>query len=454
MGTTSTSPASFTGSSSFSAQLANVIAVAVGRASGPLDALQTEQSTITSQQAEMQTLSSNFQSLQTALDSVNSSAGFGSYSASVDNTSILSPTISSGVLPGTYSVNVSNTGSRTNAMSMNGLTTVSDPTTGNIDSSSTYKLTVNGTDYQLTDSAGSLNGLVQAINGSGAALQATVVNVGSSGSPDYRLSLQSLNYSPDSVQLSDGTNNLLSTLSTGSYVQYQVNGQPAPPAPPINSDSRTLSLSPGLSVNVLQTGTASVTVTQNTAGISNALNAFVSAYNNATDELNKNRGQSGGALAGDSVVYQLQNALGHLTNYVAPSGNIASLANAGVTFDTNGHLQFNQTTFNENAISDTLNFFGSETGGGFLQAASSVLTGVTDPTTGILPNATTSLTTELSSVGTQITNDQTQITNLQTSLVAQMAAADASISSMEQQLTEITDLFAAMQAQTSASNGH
>lgn len=453
MGTTSTNPASFTGNSTFSAQLQNVIAVAVARASGPLQSLETEQSGLSSQQSELQTLSSSFQSLQTALDSVNSSAGFGSYAASVDNTAMLSPTISSGVLPGTYSVNVTSTGSVTNTMSANGLTTVTDPTAGNIDSSSTYTLTVNGTNYQLTDSAGSLNGLVQAINGSGAALQATVVNVGSSGSPDYRLSIQSLNYSPDTVQLSDGTNSLLSTLSTGSYVQYQVNGQPASPAPPINSNSRTLSLSPGLSVNVLQTGTANVTVSQNTSGIVNALTTFVNAYNNATDELNKNRGQSGGALAGQSIVYQLQSALGSLTNYTAPSGNISSLANIGITFDTNGHLQFSPTTLNQSATSDVLSFLGSETGGGFLQAANSVVTGITDPTKGMLPNATTSLTSEISSVGTQITNDQQQITTLQTSLTAQMSAADAAISSMEQQLTEITDLFLAMQQNVKAGGG-
>lgn len=442
MGTTSTNPASFTGNSSFSAQLQNVIAVAIARASRPLQSVETQQATLSSQQNELQTLSSNFQSLQTALDSVNSSAGFGAYSAGVDNTAMLTSTISSGVLPGTYSVNVTSTGSRTNAMSKDGLPTVTDPTSGNIDSSSAYTLTVNGTNYQLTDSAGSLNGLVQAINGSGAALQATVVNIGSTSSPNYRLSVQSLNYAPDSIQLSDGTNNLLNTLTAGSYVQYQVNGQPTTP---INSNSRTLTLSPGLSVNVLQTGVANVTVSQNTSGIVNALSSFVNAFNNATDELNRNRGQNGGALAGSSIVYQLQNALGSFTNYTAGSGNIGSLANLGITFDQNGHLQFSPTTLNQSATSDVLSFFGSETGGGFLQAASKVLTGITDPTTGTLPNATQAMTTEIAAIGTQITNDQQQITQLQTSLTAQMSAADAAISSMEQKVSEIYYLFADMQ---------
>lgn len=451
MGTVgTTTPASFTGSSAFSAQLQEVIAKAVSTASGPLDQLQTEQSNLQNQQSELQTLTSNFQSLQNAIDSLNSSAGFGAYSASVDNTSVASPTISSGVMAGTYSINVSSIGSRTNTMSMNGLTTVTDPTADNIDSSSTYTLTVNGTNYQLTDSAGSLNGLAQAINASGANVQATVVNVGSSSSPDYRLSVQSLNYAPDTVQLSDGTNDLLNTLTTGSYVQYQVNGQPSTP---INSNSRTLSISTGLSVNVLETGTANVTVAQNTSGISNALTAFVTAYNSATDELNKNRGQNGGALAGQSIVYELQNALESLAQYTAPSGNIGALADIGLTFDDNGHLQFDQSTFDQNATSDVLTFFGSETGSGFLQAAENTLTGITDPTSGTLTGTTQSITDEISTVGTQITNDEQQVNQLQTTLTDQMSAADAAISSMEQQVTEITDLFSAMQQESKSFSG-
>lgn len=445
MGTTATTPANFTGSSAFSAQLQQVIANAVSAASGPMQQLESEETTLSNQQTELQTLTNDFQSLQTSIDSINNSAGTNAYSTSLSDSSVASASTSSGVMAGTYSLNVVATGSSTNTISMNGLTVVADPSTGNIDSSSTYTLTVDGQNYQITDSDSSLNGLVQAINASGANVQATVVNVGSGSSPDYRLSLQSLNYAPDTIQLSDGTNNLLNTLSTGSYVQYQVNGQPSTP---IDSDSRNITISPGLSVGVLQTGSTNITVSQSATGIANAISSFVNAYNSLVDELNKNRGQNGGALTGQSIVYQLQNSLQNLTNYSASSGNVTSLTDLGITFDDNGHLQFDQSTFNQASASDVVNFFGSESGSGFLQAASNVMTSVTDPTTGMLPGTTQSITDEISADNTQIDNDEQQVNTLQTTLTAQMAAADSAISSLEQQAYEITDLFTEMQQYT------
>lgn len=451
MGTSPTTSANFTGSSAFSAQLQLVIANAVTAASAPVQQLDTEQSTLTGQQNELETLSTDFQSLQTAIDSVSSVAGSNAYSATVSNNDVGTASVSSGVMAGTYSLDVTNVGSSTNTMSMNGLTTVSDPSKGNIDSSSTYTLTVNGQQYQITDSGGSLNGLAQAINASGANVQATVVNVGSSSAPNYRLSVQSLDYAPDSIQLSDGTNNLLNTLTTGSYVQYQVNGQPSTP---INSDSRTLDLSPGLTVNVLGTGTANVTVSQSVSAISNTLSSFVNAYNTAVSDLAKNRGQNGGALTGQSIVYELQDALNSLANYSTGSGNVTSLADLGISFDQSGTLQFDPSALTQAAPGDVVNFLGTESSGGFLQAANNIMTGVDDPTTGTLTQETQSISTQISTVGTQITKDQQQVSQLQQTLTTQMSAADAAISSLEQQVSEITDLFTTMQTQYSSnSNG-
>jgi flagellar hook-associated protein 2 len=291
-----------------------------------------------------------------------------------------------------------------------------------------------------------LNALADAINASGANVQATVVNVGSSSAPDYRLSVQSLQYAPDTIQLSDSSNtDLLNTISTGSYVQYQVNGQPATP---IDSTTRTVTISPGLTLNLLKAGTATVSVSQSTAGLSTAVSSFVSAYNAVADELTKNRGQNGGPLAGESIVYQLQNVLRNLAQYAAPSGNLGALASLGISFDNTGHLQFDQATFGQTAPNDVLNFFGSEAGSGFLQAASNALTEVNDSTNGLLPQATQATISEISSIGAKISSDQDTVNQLQTSLTQQMSAADAAIASLEQQVSQITALFAAMQQES------
>src|SRR5579883_1669741 len=439
MGITPTNPASFTGSSSFSAQLQQVITNAVAAATAPITQLQNQQTTLTNQQSELQTLTSKFQSLQSALDGLNAATGTGAYSATSSDSSIATASVGSGVMAGTYTVTVGSLGSQTNTMSMNGLTTVTDPASGNIDASTTYTLTVNSQTYTISDPSGTLNGLANAINASGANVSATVVNVGSSSAPD-------------SIQLTDSSNTqLLTTLNSGSYVTYQVNGQPSTP---INATTRTVAISPGLSVTFTGTGTTSITVAQNTSALAAALNSFVNAYNSAAQELIKNRGQNGGALAGNSIVYELQNALQNIVAYIAPSGNVNALASIGLSFDENGNLQFDQTAFDQASPNDVLSFFGSETGGGFLQNAENVMTSITDPTTGLLPQATQSITSEISDIATRIANDQAQVNQLQQTLTQQMDAADAAISALEQQLTEITDLFSAEQTQTLQFYGH
>ncbi|MBV8572537.1 MAG: flagellar filament capping protein FliD [Acidobacteriaceae bacterium] len=361
--------------------------------------------------------------------------------------------MSTGVMPGTYTLNVSSIGSQTNAMSMNGLTLVTNPSAGNIDSSSTYTLSVNGKEYAISDTDGSLNGLVNAINSSGANVQATIINVGGSSNPDYRLAVQSTNYSPDTIQLNDGQQNLLQTLNTGSYVTYQVNGEPSTP---ISSSSREVTLSPGLTANLLQTGTTSISVTQNLSNLSNALNSFASAYNAAVSELDKNRGQNGGALSGQSIVYELQSQLGNLASYSSGSGSINSLSQLGLTFDSNGNLQFDSAAFDSTASqssTDLMNFLGSATGGGFLETATNILSSAADPTSGMLAEASSSITQESSSISTKITNDQAQVSHLQQTLTSQMASADSAISLLQTQLSEMTNLFVDMQQYYKQNNG-
>ena len=139
MGSTSVTP--FTGSSAFSAQLAQVISTAVARASAPLTQLQTEQTSLQGEQSELQTLTSDFNSLQSAISSLNSAAQTSGVSAEVDDASVAKAAASNGALAGTYSLDVTSLGAQANTISSNSLTKVSDPSTQSIDSSSSYTLT-------------------------------------------------------------------------------------------------------------------------------------------------------------------------------------------------------------------------------------------------------------------------------------------------------------------------
>ena len=455
MATTSVNSTSyFNGSSTYAAQLQQTITQAVNIASLPIQQLRSQQATSEGEQTELQNVTSSFSAMQSAISALGGSTGVGAFSATVGQPSIASASISSGVMAGNFSLNVMSIGSQTNTISENGSSVVTNPSVSNLSASSSYTLSVNGSSYSISDQDGTLNGLAQAINSSSADVQASVVNVGSSGSPDYRLSVQSLSYSPDTIQLNDGKSDLLSTLSTGSHVIYQINGQPSTA---INSSSRSVVVSPGLSVQLLQTGTTQITVAQSASNMESALSAFASAYNSIVAELDKNRGQNGGALTGNSIIYELQNQLQSLANYSPGSGSIGSLADLGLSFDDSGDLQFDAASFNQTAgtsPNDLLNFIGSSTSGGFLEAANNMLTAVTDPTSGILTGASNDLTSEIASIGTKITGDQSQVSQLQQSLTTQMAKVDSTISSLQSQLTEITDLFSQMQTNQRANSGY
>ena len=442
----STSPSAlFTGTSTYSQDFQNIISQQVQIASLPITLLQNNVTTLTSQSSELQTLSSKFTTVQTAIANLATAAS--QPLAAISSNSAVGVTLGTGAVPASYSIGVDDLGSYSDALSLdNGLPKVTDPGTQSLSSSGTYTLTVNGQTYSgITPAGNTLNALADAINDAGAGVQATVINVSSGSTPDYRLSLQSTQYGSVSMQLNDGTRDLLSSTQDGTPVSYTLNGKA------LTSGSRTLTLASGLTVNL--TGTtdspATVTVAPSSSGISNALQSFVTAYNAAVDELNNNRGQATGALVGQSIISTLTDSLRSLVNYSVGTDGISSLYSLGLGFpDDTGHLSLDTSVFAD-ATSGSLDavtqFLGSPDTSGFLQMATDTLNGIEDPTTGTLPMDISSTLSEISSVNQQISDKQDQVSQLQTNLTQQMAAADALIASMQQQAIYFNNMFTAMQ---------
>ncbi len=64
-----------------------------------------------------------------------------------------------------------------------------------------------------------------------------------------------------------------------------------------------------MNVTLDAVGTTTVTVSSSLSSVSSELSSFVTAYNAAFTEVQKNFGQNGGALVGDSSVLDMQQAL-------------------------------------------------------------------------------------------------------------------------------------------------
>ena len=436
------SPAS-TGLSAYAADLQNALNRSIGLAALPLQELQNEQSQLSSQSSALSALDTQFSALQSTISNL-SSATQNLLSSSVSDQTVLGASVGVGALAGTYTVQVTDAGSFATAISANSLPKVTDPSIGNISTASSFTLTVNGVPHTIKPAANNLNALAAAINSDASAgAEATIVNIGPPTAPDYRLSLQSNTLGNVPMQLNDGTD-LMTAMTTGTVAKYQVNGSPATP---ISSNSRSVTIAPGVTVNLLKAGPSTVTVSQSAASISNAVSAFVTSFNASVDELSKSRGENAGPLNGQSVVSHLTRMLHDLANYSATGSSFTSLTDLGLAFDTTGHLTFDPTALSNvsgSRMADLTSFLGSPSSGGFLEFATNQLNAIEDPTTGVLKTAISSTSDQITHENKLISDQQAHISQLQTSLQAKMAAADALISQIEQQVSYFTGLFQSM----------
>jgi flagellar hook-associated protein 2 len=186
------------------------------------------------------------------------------------------------------------------------------------------------------------------------------------------------------------------------------------------------------------------------SALSNDLSNFASAYS-AVTAVYAQIGQNAGPLSGDSVVYALENTLNSLVNYTGGSGTIDSLASMGVTMDSTGQLSFDSTVFSSQSMSAIQQFLGGATTGGFLQAATTALSGVANPTTGDIGTEFNSLQTQVTNENTLITNAETRVTDLTTNMENQLTQADALISNLEEQKSYYAQLFQAEYPASSSS---
>jgi flagellar hook-associated protein 2 len=354
---------------------------------------------------------------------------------------VASVSVGQGAVEGSYSLLVSDAGAYSTMLT----DTWNDPG----GAPHTFKLSIGaGESYDITPTDNSASAVAAAINSAHSdEVHATVVNVGSTAVPDYRLSLQSAKLTSDLLDLSDGATSLQSVQTAGKPVQYEVNGS----GKTVSSDTRALDLADGVSVNILASADdpVQITVTRSNSSLANTMTGFVSAYNAAVSELRAQHGQTGGALQGQSIVTQLSQVLSNIATY-SGSGKINGLSALGVSLGSDGVMTFDSSVLlsaDPTEFTDISKFFGSTTGGGILKNATDALASILDTDTGVLPISQSSVDGQITSIDSSIADKQTMVDALQTRLESQMAAADALVASMQQQATYMSNMFQAMQNQ-------
>jgi flagellar hook-associated protein 2 len=399
--------------------------------------LQSDQATLNSQASTLGSLDADFTALQTAVQNIDTAVSGSSFEANVSDPNSVSATASDGATEGNYTVQVDNIGAY--ATSLSSSTWVDTP-----GAPRTYQLAVGAQSFNITPTDNSAASVVAAINSQhGNLVQATLVNVGSNSSPDYRIALQNQVLGDSPVDLQWNGSSLQTQQTQGALAKYEVNGSGLT----VSSNTPTVTISPGLTVDLLQqTGSpVNITVTRSSTALANALSSFTTAYNTAVNDVDAERGQNAGPLQGQQIVFDLSNALSSIATYAGDS-SFGGLSSVGLTLGSNGQFTFNESTLlaaDLTSSSSVNSFLGSIAGGGFLQSANNTLSSVENSSTGAIKTTEAEYETQSTDMQNQITTQQQQVALLQTNLTNQMVQADSLIASMQSQYSYITSVFQA-----------
>ena len=429
----------FNGISQYASDFQAVLNKSVQVAQIPLTLLQTHDSAVLSQQTAFGTLNDSVGSLVTSLQNLGTVASNQALSATSSDPTVVSVADSGATSAASYNINsitsIAAAASERSTRSFGASTAVS--ATGEmqlVSGSKTYDLTFSGHN--------TLQGLADAINTSGAGVTASVLTT----SAGNYLSVSSNSPGATTLKLYDGATatgaDVLTNTNQGTNAVFQLNGIDV-----VQSSNVVNNMIPGLTFTLLGSSSAPVTLSlaSDPSQLSSALQDFVTKYNSLQTEIQSQTGTSGGALAGNTILNQVQNALRQLTSYTTPTGSVQSLADLGIEFSSTGVATLNPTTFSSLSsaqINDAFQYLGSATSG--LGRFSASLAQFSDPVNGLIQSEMSGLKKTDQHLQAQMSALNTRISAMQTALTAQLETADALQNQLQSQQQVLTGALQAV----------
>ena len=367
-----------------------IVAKLMAVESQPLKALDTKEATYQAKLSAYGTLSGALSSFQSALSGLNDPAKFQSLKASSSDSTVASASASSIAVAGSYALDISKIAqsqklvaagqtSTSTAIGLGGTTTlnfdfgtisgtlapyVPATGTGGTYSAATFTSNGNGVKTVTIDATNnSLTGIRDAINTAKIGVTASIVNDG--GASPYRLVLSSdsvgasnsmritvdaggdaavtalLSHDPTGVV--GTTQNLQQTLAAQN-TEMTVNGVFVSKA-----GSALTDVVPGVTLNALKIGTSTISVAQDSSGVTSAVDAFVKGYNDLAKTLKDSSSydpatKKAGILQGDASVRTIQSQIRALMGR-ALTGDFAytTLSQVGIALQKDGTLSLDSS---------------------------------------------------------------------------------------------------------------
>lgn len=318
-----------------------------------------------------------------------------------------------------------------------------------------------GTEITIDSTNNTLAGLRDAINNAEAGITATIVDTDGSGTQN-KLALTS------TATGAAGRVQLVETTATGTGTDLNLTSL-NPPAPPdyslldaafsINGLSLTRSSNSisdavsGVTFELKSAGSSTITVSANSAEVSQKLNNFINTYNAVQDFIagqykKDSAGKPTGVLASDPTLrtaqQQLRDAIS--ARSTTNGGALNSLTQIGLGRDTNDKLTLDSTVLSDklaNALSDVKALLSGQTTSqtGLANSIYDSYTRLSDKITGVVQTAINGYQDSIKTLGKSIDHQLTLLGTLRDTLNRQFAAADAAIGQLNGQGTALTSIL-------------
>lgn len=431
----------------------------------PLTLLATKEASYQAKISAYGTIKGALSSLQTAAKSLADADLFTGMSASSSDNSVLSASATDAATAGKHSITVTQL-AKYHAVRSNGNYTA----TTNTFTTGTISITIGtGTAQGITidSSNNTLAGIRDAINAAAAGVTASIVNDGT-----YQRLVLSSNTSGSAGEITvgvtdsgSGGDNALTGLASASLVETR----PADDALltidglDITRTSNTISDAiEGLTFTLNKEGSASVTVSQNTASVTSAVNSFIKAYNesvklirsaSAYDAATKTASTLTGDATARSILARL-NTLVH-ASVTGITGGLSRLSELGISMQKDGTLTLDSSKLSTTLTDpekDVASFITQTTSGneGIAVRFKTALDAMVE-TDGLIDSRTDGIEASIKRITAQREAFEIRLTAIEKRYRAQFSALDSLVASMNRTSSYLTQQLANLPSASSSS---
>ena len=424
-----------------------------------VDLLSIDQLDQQAKQSALATFGTRLADLMAAIDKLRDPSNALARTATSSDSTVIGATAGSGALVGSTDITVSKLARNAIAVSANGLTS-STATVASGSGSFSFQIGTGDTQTVAVDATTTLEGLASQINALGAGANATVVNVGTDASPDYRLRLASRDtgLSNDITIVTDDTTLGVAVTQAAQNAEFTVSGFTTTFSRESNVVNDVVS---GVTLTLNKEGgpvkigvtTDAATVTENVKAVVTAYNALASFVDAQSEVSQDTTGSDGdvttGPLAFDTTVRTIMDGLRNAISSKVDglSGDYSLLAETGLTSTKDGTLSLDASKLADALASDEEGvsqlFGGLGTTAGAFDRVYQYLSDATG-TGGLLEARNKSITDNLARLTDQIAASERSVSAFEANLRSQFSSLEVLVNNLKSQGSLLTSTLSGL----------